>query len=177
MKRFIIFSAVTGLLCLSGCSAELPSAAPDIDKAFTAEVKIKTGSELISGNVTRYGENNWEITFTEPFAVEGLTAVLDESGTRYEMDGFEAAADFSDEAASAVRLLAKGYDCAAKNTALYSECTFSASTELGSCTLTLDENHLPHALRLTDMNFYAELTEWAECDPAEAEEETDFTVE
>lgn len=176
MKRFIFCSALSGLICISGCSAQLPSPSPDIDKPFTAEVKIKAGSELVSGNVTRTAENCWELTFTEPFALEGLTATLDENGTSYEMGGFEAAADISEETASMLRLLAEGYDSAAKN-GTFSENTFTAATEHGSCTLALGENNAPSVMRMGEANFYAELSEWTECEPTVTAEEDDFVVE
>lgn len=158
MKRLI--PIIIGTLVFSGCSGNPISKTRNLDSSFTAEAKISVGAESFSGRLSRISENNWELIITEPFALEGLTAVIDENGTRLKMLGMEASADFSDSALSAVKLISDAFDSAVKNTV--TDLVSTGTNENGSYTLILSEDGYPSEINLPEFGISVTVSEWEE---------------
>lgn len=162
MKRFIFCMAAAGIMAVSGCSSHIASSKPDIDKCFTAEAQIKIGGEVLSGTVSRKAEGCWELCVAEPFALEGLTVTVEGETTRLSMMGMEASADFSDNASSAVRLMAQAFEWAADNGECYTENTFQGTNENGGFVITVDESGVPTGISLSGHGIAVKLSEWTE---------------
>ncbi len=176
MKRFIFCIGLASVMTLSACSAQLMTAKPDLEKSFCAEAEIKAGGETIKGKLTRKAENYWELQVTEPFALEGLTAVMDNEGTKLSMFGYEADVDFSENAVSALRLIAEAYESAADNAGGFKEKICDGTNENGNYTVLVDEEGKPAALSIPQAKVSVQLSEWTECTDDTGENQEDILV-
>ena len=169
MKRFIfsLFSAFSAVLLLSGCSApEIKTAAPDIDKSFSAEAELSYGKDSCTVQMRRFGENSWEFCVTEPFPLEGLIITVNDGETKLTMYDMESLGDVSDEAVSAARLITDAFEAAIdnKDSAAASEGKITLSGQAPTCTytLTLDESGVPTGLTIGGRGVNAEFTKFVE---------------
>lgn len=138
LKRFLPVIPIAAVL--SACApAEppAPAAAPDI--AFSADADISYEGIDLSAKVTRTAAGEWELTVSEPYALEGLTMKISEDGTSLSMLGLEGSSDSCESAVSMARALACAYDAAAGS-------SLSGTSELGSYTVTLSEDACPAKL-------------------------------
>ncbi len=177
MKRFVLCMGIVLAMGLSGCKSVLPEKKPDLEKSFSAEIRLKIGNENISGSISRIDENCWTLEIAEPYALEGLTVTMNEEGTKLSMLGFEAAADFSDCAVSGLKHIARVYEIAADNSEGFAENAFVGTDGSGEYTVYLDESGNLKGIRTESI--IAELSGWTE---KEAEiitlsEENDFVIE
>ncbi len=164
MKRFILCTGIVLALGMTGCTAAIPNKKPDLEKSFSAEVKMKVGSEALSGCISRLGEEQWELKVSEPFALEGLTVTMDSEGTKLSMLGFEAQADFSDSALSGLKLVAEAYEKAADSVDGFVDNAFSGTNENGCYSVYLDENGVIKGITVDDYNIEVQFSGWAERD-------------
>lgn len=177
MKRFIFTVGFSGLLLLSGCSGELISRAPQLDKCFTAQVEIEYGDESLSGQLSRTAKDCWELKAAEPYPLEGLTVNYDSEGTRLSMLGLEAESDILDGTASVLKLIADAYENAAAGEAAYSDGVFSGSGESGGYIIAVGDGGEPGALRLSGQGISVQVTEWTETENSAAETEDIAIIE
>lgn len=169
MKRFIfpLFCSLGAALLLSGCSApEIKTAAPDIDKSFSAEAELSYGNDSCTVQMRRFSENSWEFCVTEPFPLEGLIITVNDGETKLTMYDMESLADVSDEAVSAAKLITDAFEAAIDNreNAAASEETITLTGQAPTCTytLTLDESGVPTELTIGGRGVIAEFTKFVE---------------
>lgn len=162
MRHFIFLGALTGILALSGCTAGMNIAAPDMDKCFSAQAEIRVGGETVKGEISRTGEYCWEMTVTEPFALEGMTVKADKDKTAVSMCGFESSGDVSDGAVSALRLIMEAYEGAAKGECGYSDNNFSGTNENGGYQLAITDSKQPETLKISEKSLSVSFSEWEE---------------
>lgn len=75
MKRiFAVLGMCTTFLSMAGCAvAQTPGNVDNrMDGAFTADVIMNTSESETKGTLTRYGNEAWSVTFTEPAALSGV---------------------------------------------------------------------------------------------------------
>lgn len=162
MRHFIFFGAMAGILALSGCTAGMNTAMPDLNKCFSAQAEIRAGGETVRGKITRTAEYCWEMTVTEPFALEGMVISADNDGTTLSMCGFESNADFSDEAVSALRLIMEAYEGAAKGGCTFGENVLSGTNENGGYEISVNSVKQPETVKISGKGVAVKLSEWEE---------------
>lgn len=177
MKRFISLLCLSSVMLFSGCDNNILNPAPELEKSFRADIKLKIGDENILGQVCRYGENSWELDISEPFPLQGLKVTIDSDGTKFSMLGFEAEADFSDNAVSGLRLLADIYELAADNAAGFTENSLSGTSESGDYTVTLDEDGNLCEIILKDCGITAQFTSYENTEEKENTDEDILIIE
>ncbi len=161
MRHFIFLGAMAGVLALSGCGA-VNMVKPDMDKCFSAQAEIRVGGETIKGEISRTAKYCWEMTVSEPFALEGLIITADKEGTTLSMCGFESNGDVSDEAVTVLRLIMDAYEGAVKGECDFSESCFVGTNQNGGYQLTVSSENQPDTLKISEKGVAVKLTEWEE---------------
>ncbi|MBP5605185.1 MAG: hypothetical protein J6X60_06550 [Ruminiclostridium sp.] len=102
MKRSIIIIASVLALssCGSGIAAKAPEHAPDIP--FSADAQITYNGIEMNSHIIRNGSGDWELSISEPYALEGLVLTFRNGETSLGIYGMESAADVSGNAVSMI---------------------------------------------------------------------------
>ena len=174
MKRFIFCTGLACVMTFSGCSAQLMTAVPDLEKSFCAEAEIKTGGEALKGKLIRKAENCWELQVAEPFALEGLTVTIENEETTFSMFGYEANTDFSEKAVSALRLIAEAYESAADNKGGFTDKKCEGTNENGSYAVIVDDDGRVTGISAPEAA--VQLSEWTEYTDSTTENEEDILI-
>ncbi|MBQ8904204.1 MAG: hypothetical protein IJY73_07980 [Oscillospiraceae bacterium] len=160
MKRTLCCAAAAVAMLFSGCAADITGGKPELDRTFSAEANIAVGGDTVVGTLCRSSDNCWSFSVTAPYMLEGLTVTYNDGETSFSMLGFECAADFSDSAVSALKLLAEAYESAADNAGGFENGVLEYTNENGTFSVTLDEKGMPSAIKAGGIS--VSLSEWTE---------------
>lgn len=136
---------VAGTLTLCGCGAKLPFTQnkPVFDSTYTVTASITYDNVKAKADITRVNGEEWNITFTEPKPLNGLTIKLNNEKYSASLGGLSFSSENNSVYATAPHIIAKSIGALIRTNAensTSSEGVLTYSTELDGNRVTITAN-------------------------------------
>lgn len=145
-KKAAAALAVAGTLMLCGCGAKLPftQKTPNFDSTYTVTADITYDKLKAKAEVTRVSSDEWEMKFTEPKQLNGLSVKLNNTKYSASLDGLSFSSEHNSVYSAAPQIIAKaiGSLSGSADNVTSSDGVLTINTELDGkrVTITADEH-------------------------------------
>lgn len=149
-------------ITLASCSGQgfLAPSAPDLNKQFTLTARVTSGDSAFTADFTRSNAGKWQITFTEPYEVQGITFNYSSGSASATFGDLTADALTADFVASPPGLIISAFEDTVQDSnpsISYQKDAYTVRS--GSCTLTFaQDSGAPIAVELP--NLKAEISDF-----------------
>lgn len=145
LKKAAATLAVAGSLTLCGCGAKLPftQKTPNFNSTYTVTADITYDKVKAKADITRVSSDEWEIKFTEPKQLNGLSVKLNDTKYSVSLGGLSFSAEHNSVYSTAPQIIAKAIgslSSSANDNTSSSDGVLTINTELDGKRVTITAN-------------------------------------
>lgn len=144
LKKAAAALVITGTLTLCGCGTKLPftQKTPNFDSTYTVTADITFDNLKAKADVTRVSSDEWEMKFTEPKQLNGLSVKLNSNKYSASLGGLSFSSEHNSVYSAAPHIIAKAIGSLSSSTenASSSDGVLTVNTELDGKRVTITAN-------------------------------------
>ena len=153
------------VLALAACGSNggiLTPKPPDMNKLFTFTANITQAEQNYSVQLDRTDAGKWQITFTEPYALQGVSFTYSKEGVSADYDGISVESLTDDFSSSFIAAMVRSLESAVQDgngAVRYNESGFTVQS--GECLLSFPKNSdKPNSFEIAKEKIRGEITDF-----------------
>ena len=153
------------VLALAACGSNggiLTPKPPDMNKLFTFTANITQAEQSYSVQLDRTAAGKWQVTFTEPYTLQGVSFSYSKEGVSVDYDGISVDSLTDDFSSSFIAAMVRSLESAVQDgngTVRYNENGFTVQS--GECVLSFPKNgDKPDKFEIAKEKIHGEITDF-----------------
>ena len=153
------------VLALAACGSNggiLTPKPPDMNKLFTFSANITQGEQSYSVQLDRTDAGKWQVTFAEPYTLQGVSFSYSKEGVSADYDGISAPSLTDDFSSSFIAVMVRSLESAVQDgngAVRYNENGFTVQS--GECILSFPKNSdKPNKFEIAKEKIQGEITDF-----------------